>query len=177
MAAPQHLNSAVGGYPLTEEVRAGLEEISIKIHDVRDTPPPNTNAAAEAREEYSILNQQYPARIETITSGFVPPPNTGARAETVREAITAIDHIERQISDLKADIKAIIETQIVADLGIKKRDFALMRKLYAIDSGERDTLFDAIRECFDALGCGEQLDWLGALDREAPTKKDASAEA
>lgn len=92
--------------------------------------------------------------------------NSGARAETIRDAHQEITEYERQIDGLKAEIKAIVETRIVAGLGMKKRDFAMARKLVAFDQGERDTLFDAVRECFAALGVGEQLDWVSAAEHD-----------
>lgn len=92
--------------------------------------------------------------------------NSAERAETIRDACQEIDEFERQIDGLKAEIKAIIETRIVAGLGIKKRDFALARKLHKLDHDERDGLFDSLRECFAALGIGEQLNWLDAEQQD-----------
>ncbi len=85
-----------------------------------------------------------------------PAANSAARAEMIREACQTCEEFERQIDGLKAEIKAVVETRIVVGLGMKKRDFALARKLYALDQSERDGTFDAIRECFAALGVGEQ---------------------
>ena len=79
---------------------------------------------------------------------------------------------ERQIDGLKAEIKAVIETRVVAGLGMKKRDFALARKLYALDQSDRDGTFDAIRECFAALGVGGQLNWLDAVEGEDAARAD-----
>ncbi len=85
-----------------------------------------------------------------------PPVNSAMRADIIREACATCEDFERQIDGLKAEIKAVIETRVVAGLGMKKRDFALARKLYALDQDDRDGTFDAIRECFAALGVGEQ---------------------
>lgn len=85
-----------------------------------------------------------------------PSVNSAARAGMIREAHETVSEFERQIDGLKAEIKAVIETRVVAGLGMKKRDFALARKLIALDQDDRDGTFDAIRECFAALGIGEQ---------------------
>ena len=96
--------------------------------------------------------------------GAPVPATSAARAEIIREACQTCEEFERQIDGLKAEIKAVIETRIVAGLGMKKKDFALARKLYALDQSDRDGAFDAIRECFAALGVGEQLNWLDAVE-------------
>ncbi len=94
------------------------------------------------------------------------PLNSSARSEIIREAHETISDYEKQIDGLKAEIKAVVETRIVAGLGMKKRDFALARKLVALDHDERDHLQDSIRECFAALGVGQQLNWLDATEGE-----------
>lgn len=96
------------------------------------------------------------------TEERAPVSNSAVRAETIREVCETIGELDRQIDGIKADRKAIIETRIVADLGMKKAHFATAYKLYQLDQGERDTLQDTIRECFGALGIGEQLNWLDA---------------
>ena len=101
-----------------------------------------------------------------------PPANSAARAEIIREACQTCEEFERQIDGLKAEIKAVIETRVVAGLGMKKRDFALARKLYAFDQSERDGTFDAIRECFNALGIGQQVNWLDAVEGQDAARAD-----
>lgn len=91
-----------------------------------------------------------------------PPDNSSARAATIREVCQTIEELDRQIDGIKAERKAVIETRVVADLGMKKQHFATAYKLYQLDQGERDSLQDTIRECFLALGVGEQLNWLDA---------------
>ena len=96
-----------------------------------------------------------------------PPLNSAARAEIIRDADATVSEYERQIDGIKAEIKAVIETRIVAGLGMKKRDFALARKLVAMDNDECSTLQDVIRETFAALGVGQQLNWLDAVEGAA----------
>lgn len=93
-------------------------------------------------------------------------PIVSNRAQTIREACVELDEFDRQIAGLKAEVKAIIETRIVAGLGMKKADFALARKLYALDQQDRDDTLDAIRECFAALGLGEQVNFMDVMERE-----------
>ncbi len=95
-----------------------------------------------------------------------PPLNSEARDEIIREADQEISEYERQIDGLKAEIKAVVETRIVAGLGMKKRDFALARKLVAMDNDECSTLQDVIRETFAALGVGQTLNWLDVVEGE-----------
>jgi hypothetical protein len=101
------------------------------------------------------------------SEGDDPPPlNSAGRADIIREAHETITEYENQIVGLKAEIKAVVETRVVASLGMKKRDFAFARKLLGLDQGERDTLQESIREVFSALGVGMQLNWLDAAERE-----------
>lgn len=111
----------------------------------------NEDAADAAREHLNGDEEAAP-----------PAMNSAVRAEIIREAHETISELERQAKGIKAEIKAVIETRIVAGLGMKKGDFALARKLVEIDQGERDSLQDTIRECFRALGIGEQSNWLDA---------------
>ena len=112
-------------------------------------------------------SEDEPASYENGEDEAPPAVNSAARAEIIREAHETIGEYERQIKGIKAEIKAVVETRIVAGLGMKKRDFALARKLIEFDQGERDTLFDTVRECFSALGVGEQLNWVDAAERDA----------
>lgn len=86
--------------------------------------------------------------------------NSEARAQTIREVCETIAEYDRQIDGIKAERKAVIETRIVADLGMKTKHFTAAYKLYQLGQDERDELQDAIRECFSALGIGQQLNWL-----------------
>lgn len=86
------------------------------------------------------------------------------RAATIREACETIGELERQVAGLKAEIKVVKETRIKAELNMKVADFNLAYKLYQMEQGERDGLQDVIRECFAALGIGEQLNWVVAAE-------------
>lgn len=100
----------------------------------------------------------------TGEDGGRPAVNSAARAEIIREVCETIAEFDRQIDAVKAERKAVIETRIVADLGMKKGDFALAYKLHEMSHDERDVLLDTMRECFSALGAGEQLNWLDAAE-------------
>lgn len=93
-----------------------------------------------------------------------PPVNSAARAQIIREACEEIGEFDRQIDGLKAEKKAVIETRIVAGLGMKKAHFATAYKLHQMDQSDRDVLQDTIRETFAALGIGMQSNWLDAVD-------------
>ena len=94
-----------------------------------------------------------------------PPANSAVRAQLIREACEEVGEFDRQISGLKAERKAVIETKIVAGLGMKKAHFAAAYKLHQMDQGDRDALQDTIREVFASLGVGVQLNWLDAADQ------------
>lgn len=90
------------------------------------------------------------------------------RRKTADEAIEdAGEHLNGADEEERtpAEKKAVIETRIVADLGMKKKHFAAAYKLYQLDQGVRDELQDTIRECFAALGIGMQVNWLDAADQ------------
>jgi len=92
--------------------------------------------------------------------------NSAARAEIIREAHETISEYERQMKGIKAEIKAVIETRIVAGLGMRKGDFALARKLHDMDQEKRDGLQDTIRETFRALSVGATVNWLDVAEGE-----------
>ena len=121
----------------------------------------NEDHADDANEHLNGADESDEPQFEAT-----PPLNSAARADIIRDADAEIGEYEKQIEGLKAEIKAVVETRIVAGLGMKKRDFALARKLVALDHGERDHLQDSIRECFAALGVGQQLNWLDATEGE-----------
>ena len=93
-----------------------------------------------------------------------PAHNSEARAEIIREVCEGVEEFDRQISGIKAERKALIETRIVADLGMKKGHFAAAYKLFQMDQSERDELHDAIREVYRAQGVGFQGNWLDVAD-------------
>ena len=95
-----------------------------------------------------------------------PAVNSTARAEIIREAHETISEYERQMKGIKAEIKAVIETRIVAGLGMRKGDFALARKLHDMDQEKRDGLQDTIRETFRALSVGATVNWLDVAEGE-----------
>ena len=93
-----------------------------------------------------------------------PAHNSAARAEIIREVCEGCEEFDRQIRGIKLERKALIETRIVADLGMKKGHFAAAYKLFQMDQSERDELHDAIREVYRAQGVGFQGNWLDVAD-------------
>lgn len=93
-----------------------------------------------------------------------PAHNSAARAEIIRETCETVEELDRQIEGIKAERKAVVETRIVAGLGMKTKNFNAAYKLFQMDQGERDELQDTIRECFAALGVGQQINWLDAAE-------------
>lgn len=87
--------------------------------------------------------------------------NAKARAKTIRDAISCIVGLKAQ--------RAAIQEQIteakgkVKELGIKMAEFNVALRLYELEREDRDEALDQLRECFDALKIGEQLDFLSAM--------------
>src|SRR3546814_10647644 len=74
-------------------------------------------------------------------------------------------------------MRELKQTRIKGDLGMKIADFNAAYRLYKLEDDDRDTFLDAIRETFEALGIGQQLDWLKAADDDAGVSDDAIREA
>lgn len=111
---------------------------------------------AEAEEQVEGIEAEAPQA--------KPPRNAEARAAIIRDVCETIGEYDRQIDGIKAERKAVIETRIVADLGMKKGDFNAAYKLSLLDQDDRDGLFDTIREVFSASAIGTQINWLDAAD-------------
>lgn len=104
-----------------------------------------------------------PVEVEEVR----PAHNSSARAEIIREVCEGCEEFDRQIAGIKAERKALIETRIVADLGMKKAHFGAAYKLYQMAQDERDELHDAIREVYRAQGIGFQGNWLDVAEEAA----------
>lgn len=86
--------------------------------------------------------------------------NAKARAEIIRQTMVELDDLEAQRKSIGEDIRKLKATKIKGDLGMKIGDFNIAYRLYQLESKDRDRLLDSVRECFDALEIGHQVDWV-----------------
>src|SRR5689334_12539235 len=87
-----------------------------------------------------------------------PPLNSTARKAIIRETCAQLKELDEKIAALNAKRRNIVNKRIKGDLGMKVADFAFARRLYALEGGDRDELFETLTETFKALGKGGQLD-------------------
>lgn len=90
--------------------------------------------------------------------------NAKARKATIVEVCGALKSLEAERESISEQIRELKNTRIKGDLGIKIADFNAAYRLYQLEDDARDTFLDTIRETFEALGIGQQLDWLKAAD-------------
>jgi ribosome modulation factor len=81
-------------------------------------------------------------------------------------------HACQQITALEEERKAVgnrikeVKGRIKAELGYKIADFNAALRLYQLEDEARDTFIDTLKETFEALGIGGQLDWIETVERE-----------
>lgn len=91
--------------------------------------------------------------------------NTAVRKDIIMSVIKEVSSLEAQRKSIGEEIRSIKQTKIKGDLGMKIGDFNVAMRLYSLEGDDRDELLDTIHETFDALGMGEQLDWVAASNR------------
>lgn len=106
------------------------------------------------------------------TAGEAKPP-VGNRADTIREVYAKLKRLYDERAELSEDITKYKSEVIKGQLGLKISDFMIGYRLYNLEDKDRDELLDTIHETFDALGRGEQLDWIKAA--AGRTAKPAAA--
>jgi hypothetical protein len=102
-------------------------------------------------------------------SGESPPTdhNAKSRAETIQHCCREITNLEAERSSISEQVREIKQIRIKGELGMKIGDFNAALRLYALEGDDRDQFFDRLRETFEALGVGAQLDFIDALRGEA----------
>lgn len=99
--------------------------------------------------------------------------NSGARADLIRSAARYIEDREAEIKAIREDITEYKAKHIKGDLGFKLSDWGTVYRMYKLESEDRDTLLDTIREGFKALGVGGSVDWVDAAEQERAGAYDA----
>lgn len=92
--------------------------------------------------------------------------NSKARAKTIKEAIREIAALESERQSISEQIREIKQVRIKGDLDMKIADFNAAMRLYKLEDEARDTFLDTLRETFEALGLGKQLDFIDAMRAE-----------
>tara|TARA_Y100000310_G_scaffold328422_1_gene396525 strand:- start:355 stop:696 length:342 start_codon:yes stop_codon:yes gene_type:complete len=91
--------------------------------------------------------------------------NSESRKATITDVMQSLAGLEAQRKSLGEQIREIKQIKIKGELGMKIGDFNIAMRLYALEGEARDELLDTVRETFEALGVGEQLDWIAASNR------------
>lgn len=102
--------------------------------------------------------------------------NAAARADMIRTVIREELEDELERDAISERIRKRRQTVIKGALGMKIADFAAAKRLYTLEDNDRDQYFDTLRETFEALQKGGQLDFLDGM-RSARPRTEAVAGA
>jgi hypothetical protein len=111
--------------------------------------------------------------------------NSAARHDTIRSAVRQVSELEAkrekfraQAREVGAEIKSVKNRIIQGELGFTLKDFAWAQGLYDSPEEIRARTIETLRECSAALGFGQQLDWITAVEQpEERRAPDAAAPA
>ena len=92
----------------------------------------------------------------------IPQHNSKVRKDIINEVCASLHSLESERASLNESIAELKNKRIKGDLGMKIGDFNLAYRLYKLEGADRNLALDTLRETFEALGIGEQLDWLSA---------------
>lgn len=87
------------------------------------------------------------------------------RKQTIVDAIKRISALEGERKSIGEDIRSVKNKLIKGELKMKIGDFNVAMRLYNLEGEDRNELLDTIHETFNALGIGDQLDWLKASEK------------
>jgi hypothetical protein len=93
--------------------------------------------------------------------------NSSARAATIKNVCERLQGLFDQRKMLNEDISSLKNEKIKGELGMKITDFMMAFRLYQLEGDDRDKLLDTLKETFEALGIGEQLDFIDAFKKAA----------
>lgn len=94
--------------------------------------------------------------------------NAKARQAIIKQACHDIAALEAERKKIGESISEIRQTKIKGDLGMKLADFGAIYRLYKLEGDDRTAAIDTLREGFKALGIGEQLDFIDAMQPSTP---------
>lgn len=84
------------------------------------------------------------------------------RSKTINEAMKDIAAMEAEGAEVNARLKSYRQSIIKGELGMKIGDFNAAYRLYSLEGPDRDGFLATISEVFNALGVGDQLNWIDA---------------
>ncbi len=93
--------------------------------------------------------------------------NSAARPAQITKVIEELSGLEAKRKVIGAQIRELKQTKIKGDLGMKIVDFNAAYRLYQLEDEDRRAYLETLQETFQALGIGEQLDWLIAQPEAA----------
>lgn len=95
-----------------------------------------------------------------LTEGASAAANATNRRKIITDTIREIIELEGQRKDISDEIRELKTIRIKGHLGMKISDFNAALRLYKLEGDDRTEFLSTLRETFEALGLGEQLDWL-----------------
>lgn len=96
------------------------------------------------------------------------------RPALIKSTCAELDRLEGERKELSDKISKLKNENIKGKLGMKIADFNITRRLYSLEGDNRDQLLATIKEGFDALGAGDQLDFIAAMERtQGPANQES----
>lgn len=99
-----------------------------------------------------------------MTDSATLDSNVRHRTAQLAKAFGEYDRLQQEKEDLAA-AQGDIKKRIKDDLDISPAAFAAAYRLWRMEAVKRDSLLDQMRECFSALGIGEQSDFLAVIEQ------------
>ena len=99
-----------------------------------------------------------------------------SRPEKIRAICAELDQMEKDRDEQNEKIRTFRKQKIKNELGIKLGDFDAFRRVYGMEDDRRDEYLTALKEGFDALDAGDQLDWLAATERHQERQAEDTVE-
>ena len=91
--------------------------------------------------------------------------NIGNRRTVLQQCCAEIDRLETEAASLREKVKGVNKQigdtyrRIKSELGISRENAELVRRIVALEDEERDEALDQVKEVYEALRPGEQLDF------------------
>lgn len=86
------------------------------------------------------------------------------RRKLIRDVAGELAGIDGEIKQLQEKRAKIKNEKVKGTLGMKTSDFNLALRLHKLEGDDRTEALDTLRECYEALTKGDQLNWLDAVE-------------
>jgi hypothetical protein len=124
----------------------------------RGRPPGSKNKEPAAK----VVSGPFQKALEGQKAEEVRLSNRAAIIQQACKQILALEAERKAVSSELAEVKAKL---IKGDLAMKIADFNTLLRLYKLERDDRDQLIDVLREGFRALGIGESVDFIAAMEK------------